>query len=108
MVDEIGKLIKIDDNEIDQNVESDKELIFLKLRDENLAQNLENLNIDQKSKQSELSVLLIFYLITLNRFFKHVSKSNYAKLNNSNYKFRDRDDQKRNTVKKNNRIFNAN
>ena len=35
MVDKIEKLIKIDNNKNNQNVESDKKSIFLKLRDKN-------------------------------------------------------------------------
>ena len=38
--------MKIDDAKIDQNVKSNKKSIFFKSRDEDLAQNFENLNIN--------------------------------------------------------------
>ena len=50
MIDRIGKSIKIDDDKIDQNVENDEELIFSKLRDENLIRNFADMKINQLSK----------------------------------------------------------
>ena len=99
MIDEIEKSIKIDDDEIDQNVKSDEESVFSKSRDENLIWNFADMKINQSLKQSNQSTFT-FQSTASNRFLKNISKLNYAKLNDSDYKFRNRDDRKKNVIKK--------
>ena len=99
IIDEIEKSIKIDDDEIDQNVKNEKKSIFSKSRDENLIRNFADMKINQSSEQSDQSTFT-FQSIVLNRFSKNIFKSNYVKLNNSNYKFQNRDNRKKNAVKK--------
>ena len=77
-----------------------KNQFFFQSRDENLTREFENLRIDQKSEQSKSSAPSTFQLITSNRFFRNVPRSDYVKLNDSNYKSRNRNDRKRNAVKK--------
>ena len=66
--------------------------LFFLSRDEGLTREFENLRIDQKSKQSKSSTSSTSQSITSNRFFRNVSRSDYAKLNNSDYKPRGRND----------------
>ena len=47
MIDEIEKSMKIDNDKIDQNVESDEKSVFLKLRNENLVRNFADMKINQ-------------------------------------------------------------
>ena len=99
MIERAEKSIKIDDDEIDQNVESDEKSVFSKLRDEDLIQNFADMKINQSSEQSDQSTCT-FQLTASNRLSESISKSNYVKLNNSDYKFQNRDDRKKNAVKK--------
>ena len=99
MIDEVGKSMKIDDNEVDQNVENDKKSIFSKSRDKNLARNFADMKINQSSEQLNQSTF-IFQSIASNNFLRNIFRPNYVKLNNSDYKLRNRDDRKKNAIKK--------
>ena len=99
MINEIEESIKIDNDEIDQNVKSDEKSFFSKSRNEDLARDFADIKINQLSKQLNQSTFT-FQLIASNCFSKNIFKSNYVKLNNLNYKSRDRDDRRKNAVKK--------
>ena len=99
MVDEIGKSMKIDDDEIDQNVKSDEESVFSKSRNKDLVRNFADMKINQSSEQSDQSTFT-FQSTASDRFSRNISKPNYVKLNDSDYKFRDRDDRKKMQSKK--------
>ena len=96
-VDENEKMMKIDNDDNDDN---DEKSIFFQSRDEGLTREFENLRIDQKSKQSESSASSTSQSITSNRFFRNVFRPDYVKLNDSGYKLRNRNDRRRNAVKK--------
>ena len=99
VVGEAEKSMKIDNDEIDQNVESDEESVFSKSRDENLVRNFADMKINQPSEQSDQSTST-FQSTASDRFSRNIFRSNYAKLNDSDHKFRDRDDRKKNAVRK--------
>ena len=77
-----------------------KNQFFFQSRDEGLTRKFENLRIDQKSEQSESSTSSTFQSITSNQFFRNVFRFDYVKLNDTNYKPRDRNDRKKNAIRK--------
>ena len=99
IIDGVEKSMKIDDDEIDQNVENDEKSVSSKSRDKDLVQDFADMKINQSSEQSNQSTFT-FQSTASNRFSRNIFKSNYAKLNDSDYKFQDRDDRKKNAVKK--------
>ena len=107
MIDEVEKSMKINDDKIDQNAENDEKSVFSKLRDEDLIRNFADMKINQSSEQSNQSTFT-FQSTALNRFSKNIFKLNYVKLNDSDYKSRDRDDRKKKCNQKNNRVFSVN
>ena len=69
MIDEVEKSMKIDADEIDQNVKNDKKSVSSKSRNENLVRDFADMKINQLSKQSDQSTFT-FQLIASNRFSK--------------------------------------
>ena len=53
IIDEIEKSMKIDNDEIDQNVKNDEKSVFSKSHNENLARDFADMKINQSSKQSD-------------------------------------------------------